>query len=122
MYLVSERMIMLKMFLKIVILIAMFSMSYVKMIIFVTVSQKCTTPFGKSSKCVPLHECPDLLYASRQNPLSQHMLSFLQKSKCGLGSTSKVCCGPFPDEKPNSVVNIMIFFQYIVFSLKLPGD
>ncbi|CAB3223236.1 unnamed protein product [Arctia plantaginis] len=63
-------------------------------------SQKCITPFGKYSSCVSLYDCPDLLNAAKQKPLSQYVLSFLQKSKCGVKGTFKVCCGPVPDDKP----------------------
>ncbi|XP_026315527.1 serine protease 7-like [Hyposmocoma kahamanoa] len=55
----------------------------------------CTTPLGQRSQCISLYDCPPLLAAFEQRPLSSAYLRFLKLSQCGFdGITPQVCCGP----------------------------
>lgn len=63
-------------------------------------SDDCATPQGKSSFCVSIYDCPDLLAAFKQRPLPSSVVSYLQRSQCGFdGNTPMVCCGPLPQQE-----------------------
>ncbi|XP_075974162.1 phenoloxidase-activating enzyme 1-like [Anticarsia gemmatalis] len=63
-------------------------------------SDDCTTPLGRSSECVSLYDCPDLLTAFEQRPLPPNVVSYLRQSQCGFeGYVPRVCCGPLPDQE-----------------------
>ncbi|CAB3223237.1 unnamed protein product [Arctia plantaginis] len=62
-------------------------------------SEECITPLGRSSNCVSLYDCSDLLTAFEQRPLPSNVVGFLRQSQCGfVGNIPRVCCGPIPSQ------------------------
>ncbi|XP_013185248.2 phenoloxidase-activating enzyme 1 [Amyelois transitella] len=59
----------------------------------------CITPLGETSDCVSLYDCPALLSAFENRPLTSTVISFLKRSSCGFeGYVPRVCCGPLPQQ------------------------
>ncbi|XP_032514935.2 phenoloxidase-activating enzyme 1-like [Danaus plexippus] len=71
-------------------------------------SDNCKTPLGRTSQCISLYDCPQLVSAFEQRPLRNDVVSFLRQSQCGFeGYVPRVCCGPLPDlapQRPTSTV------------------
>ncbi|KAL4703444.1 hypothetical protein ACJJTC_010764 [Scirpophaga incertulas] len=80
------------------------------LVVSVVYSEDCTTPVGKSSQCVSLYDCPQLLSAFNQRPLPSAVVTYLRQSQCGFDhSTPKVCCGPLPAQQAQQTEKPPVF-------------
>lgn len=59
----------------------------------------CSTPDGQPGKCVSIYSCPHISNMLKP-PVSNEVLSFVQKSKCPSTDQYSVCCGPPPVSRP----------------------